>query len=189
MDNRINIDNSQVEGDFIGRDDKSINIINHNTFTSSIYLQNLYECYQKEKLDNPEFKKLCEELDYFNSIVKGDVMGLEEKLRQGGRERLIAYALDVKEKFHKKLIKTSQFSNIAQDINVYLLSKVHKGFMMDIYHLICEGESDDKINLLINERIIKPVQQDLGINPLKYNENDIMGMIFFLTGNCHIKWN
>jgi len=61
--------------------------------------------------------------------------------------------------------------------------------MREIYSLICQNESEEKINLLITERIIKPVQEDLGINLFRYNEDDIMGMIFFLTGNCHIKWN
>lgn len=101
---------------------------------------------------------------------------------------MIQYATEVKERFHKKLIKTSQYSLVAQDINVYLLTKVRRGFMMEIYTLICANESEEKINTLITERIIRPVQSDLGINLFHYNEDDIMGMIFFLTGNCHLKW-
>jgi|SRR5690606_26263899 len=186
--NKINLENSDVGDKFVGRDDKSVNIT-YGSSNRTTYLQDLYERYQKEKLENPDFKELCEELDYFNSIIDKDVIGLEEKLRQGNREKLISYALEVKERFHKKLMKTSQFSEIAQDINVYLLTKVRRGFIMDIYNLICDNESEDKINLLITERIIKPVQDDLGINLFRYNEDDIMGMIFFLTGNCHIKWN
>lgn len=186
--NKINLENSDVGDKFVGRDDKSVNII-YESSNRATYLQDLYERYQKEKLENPDFKELCEELDYFNSIIDEDVIGLEEKLRQGNREKLISYALEVKERFHKKLMKTSQYSEIAQDINVYLLTKVRRGFIMDIYNLICDNESEDKINLLITERIIKPVQEDLGINLFRYNEDDIMGMIFFLTGNCHIKWN
>ncbi len=186
--NKINLENSDVGDKFVGRDDKSVNIT-YNSSNRSTYLQDLYNRYQKEKNENPDFKELCEELDYFNSIIDEDVIGLEEKLRQGGREKLISYALEVKERFHKKLMKTSQYSEIAQDINVYLLTKVRRGFLMDIHNLICDNEPEDKINLLITERIIKPVQEDLGINLFRYNEDDIMGMIFFLTGNCHIKWN
>lgn len=186
--NKINLENSDVGDKFVGRDDKSVNIT-YNSSNRSTYLQDLYDRYQKEKNDNPDFKELCEELDYFNSIIDQDVIGLEEKLQQGGREKLISYALEVKERFHKKLMKTSQYSEIAQDINVYLLTKVRRGFIMDIHNLICDNESEDKINLLITERIIKPVQEDLGINLFRYNEDDIMGMLFFLTGNCHIKWN
>lgn len=187
-DNKITVEGSQVGRDLIGRDDNSVNI-NNNYSTRATYLQDLYERYEKEKNENPDFKELCEELDYFNSIVDGDVIGLEEKLTRGGRVKLINYALDVKERFHKKLMKTSQYSSIAQDINVYLLTKVRRGFIMEIYTLICNNESEEKINILITERIIKPVQEDLGINLFRYTEDDIMGMIFFLTGNCHIKWN
>lgn len=186
--NKVNIDDSTIEGKVVGRDDKSLNITYSNS-SRATYLQDLYERYEKEKKQNPEFKKLCEELDYFNSILDGDIMGLEEKLKQGGREKLISYALEVKERFHKKLMKTSQYSEIAQDINIYLLTKVRRGFLMEIYGLICNNESEEKINILIRERIIKPVQDDLGINLFRYNEDDIMGMIFFLTGNCHLKWN
>lgn len=187
-DNKVTVEGSQIGRDLIGRDDNSINI-NNNFSTRATYLQDLYERYEKEKNENPDFKELCEELDYFNSIIDGDVIGLEKKLTQGGRVKLIDYALDVKERFHKKLMKTSQYSSIAQDINVYLLTKVRRGFIMEIYTLICNNESEEKINMLITERIIKPVQEDLGINLFRYTEDDIMGMIFFLTGNCHIKWN
>lgn len=186
--NEISLQESNVGRDFIGRDDKSINFVSNNS-NKSTYLQDLYERYEKEKVNNPDFKELCEELDYFNSIVDGNVIGLEEKLRQGGRDKILFYALDVKDRFHRKLMKTSQYSIIAQDINVYILAKVRSSFMREIYSLICDNESQEKINILITERIIKPVQEDLGINLFRYNEDDIMGMIFFLTGNCHLKWN
>lgn len=186
-ENDISVSDTSIGGKFTGRDDNSLSI--NNTYERSTYLQDLYDRFQKEKVDNPELQEFCEELDYFNSIIEGDVIGLEEKLKLGGREKLIHYALDLKDKFHRKLFKTSQYSLIAQDINVYLLTKVRRGFMMEIYTLICNNESEEKINMLITERIIRPVQADLGINLFKYNEEDIMGMIFFLTGNCHIKWN
>ena len=188
--NDVKIEDSNVGGNLAGRDynDKSVSITN-NYHSRSTYLQDLYRRYEEEKISNPEFKELCEELDYLNSVIDNEVIGLEKKLENGGREKLLDYALDVKDRFHRKLMKTSQYSLIAQDINVYLLAKVRSSFMREIYTLICQNESDEKINLLITERIIKPVQEDLGINLFRYNEDDIMGMIFFLTGNCHIKWN
>jgi hypothetical protein len=186
-DNDISITNSSVGGKFTGRDDKSVQI--SNTYERSAYLQDLYNKFQEEKNSNPELKELCEELDYFNSqIANESIVGLDNKLIAGNREKIISYAKNVKEKFHKKLMKTSQFSNVAQDINVYILSKVRRSFMMEIYTLICNNESEEKINLLITERIINPLKVELGLNLFKYDEDDIMGMIFFLTGNCHIKW-
>ena len=186
-ENAISVKDTSIAGKFTGRDDKSLNF---NTLSvRSEYLQELYEKFQKEKESNPDLVELCEELDYYNSKLDGDMVGLDEKLRAGNREKFLFYAKSVKEKFHKKLITTSQYSYIAQDINIWLLAKVKRGFMMEIYTLICNNELEEKINYLITERIINPVKADLGINLFKYDEEDIMGMIFFLTGNCHLKWN
>lgn len=185
--NDILLKRTSIGRDFIGRDDNSLNI--SNTYEHSAYLQDLYEKFQKEKNENKELREFCEELDYFNSVIKGDVIGLEEKLKNGRREDMIEYAKELKERFHKKLLQTSQYSLVAQDINIYLLTKVRRGFIMEIYKLICDDEPQEKINMLITERIINPVKTDLGTNLFRYNEEDIMGMIFFLTGNCHIKWN
>jgi hypothetical protein len=184
-DNNITVDNTEIGGNFTGRDSYNFN----NSNERSTYLQDLYEKFQKEKETNPELREFCEELDYFNSTIEKEVIGLNQKLIDGNRESLIAYATDVKDKFHRKLFKTSQYSLVAQDINVYLLTKVRRGFIMEIHSMICNNEPIEKINIMITERIINPVKSDLGINLFKYNEDDIMGMIFFLTGNCHIKWN
>lgn len=185
-ENDLKISDSEFQGKFTGRDDKSITFETKND--PSLYLRELYLKFEEEKKQNEELAAICEEFDYFNSKVDGDVLGLDAKLIEGKRESILLYALDVKEKFHKKLLKTSQYSAVAQDINVYILSKVRRSFMTEIYSLICENESQEKINLLITERIINPVKAELGINLFKYNEDDIMGMIFFLTGNCHLKW-
>jgi hypothetical protein len=189
-DNDITVNDSTVGGKFIGRDDNSDNSVKISTSNErSAYLQDLYNKVQKEKIAHPELNELCEELDYFNSQIADEgVVGLDFKLRAGNREKILTYAKCVKEKFHKKLMKTSQYSSVAQDINVYILAKVRRSFMMEIYTLICNDESEEKINFLITERIINPVKAELGLNLFKYDEDDIMGMIFFLTGNCHIKW-
>jgi hypothetical protein len=183
-DNKVKVDNSTIEGDFIGRD--SYKFVNSDS--RSTYLQDLYDKFQSEKESNPELRDFCEELDYFNSTVDKEVIGLDQKLRDGNRESLISYATDVKDKFHRKLFKTSQYSLVAQDINVYLLTKVRRGFIMEIHTMIQKNEPIENINLMITERIINPVKADLGINLFRYNEDDIMGMIFFFTGNCHLKW-
>ena len=117
----VKVENSEVGGDFVGRDSYKIN---NNYHSRSTYLQDLYRRYEEEKSSNPEFKELCEELDYLNSIIDNKVIGLEKKLEDGGRKKLLGYALDVKDRFHRKLMKTSQYSLIAQDINVYLLAKL-----------------------------------------------------------------
>ena len=187
-ENDVSLNNSNVGGKFIGRDDYSLNI--SNAYERSSYLNDLYEKFQKEMDADPSLKEICKELDYFTSQVENDEMiGLENKLLAATKPpMIILYAKYTKEKFHKKLMLTSQYSSVAQDINVYILSKIHRSFMMEIYTLICNNESESRIQAVIAERIINPVKAELGLNLFKYDEDDIMGMIFFLTGNCHIKW-
>lgn len=186
LGNEISVTDTSIGGKFTGRDDNSLNI--NTVAVRNEYLQDLYERFNKEKETNQDLVELCQELDYYNSKIDGDLIGLDEKLKDGNREKIIFYAKSAKEKFHKKLMTTSQYSYVAQNINIWLLAKVKRSFMMEIYSLICNEESEEKINFLITERIINPVKLELGINLFKYDEEDIMGMIFFLTGNCHLKW-
>lgn len=186
-ENEVSVTGSPIGGKFTGRDDNSVSITT--SYERSTYLNDLFEKFEKEKRADPQLQAICEELDYFNSPVDGEVIGLEEKLVAAGKQvAIVKYAKYAKEKFHKKLMLTSQYSLAAQDINVYILSKIHRSFLMEIYSLICDGEPELKIQSLITERIINPVKTELGSNLFKYDEDDIMGMIFFLTGNCHIKW-
>ena len=186
-ENEISLSDTSIGGSFTGRDNYSQTFNNINQ--RSNYLDELYNKFEEEKKLNPELKEICEELDYYNSKFDGDIIGLEEKLIAGNREQMIFYATSTKEQFRKKLMKTSQLSLAAQEINIHILAKVRRGFMSEIYNRICNNEPQSNIDQLITERIINPVMVELGINIFHYNEDEVMGMIFFLTGNCHIKWN
>lgn len=187
-DNDVKVGETSIGGNFTGRDDNSTTINNYHEHSS--YLETLYLKFQKEIEKDPELKAICDDLDYFNSQVEDDeILGLENKLIAAGKQaQVIKYAKYAKEKFHKKLMLTSQYSSAAQDINVYILCKIHRTFLMEIYTLICNQGPEGEIQALITEKIINPVKMELGLNLFKYDETDIMGMIFFLTGNCHIKW-
>ncbi|NNU33699.1 hypothetical protein HK413_05235 [Mucilaginibacter sp. S1162] len=186
-DNEVSVSNSKIGDKLVGRDDNSLNFTNQ--YSGSAYLEDLYLKFEVEKNANPELKALCDELNFLNTQVQNEkVIGLEAKLIAGNKQPIVDYALELKQKFYMKLMRTSQYSMVAQDINIYILSKIKRTFIMEIFTMICAGESELKINMLIAERIINPVKTDLGINLFKYTEEDIMGMIFYLTGNCHIKW-
>lgn len=186
-DNQVDIKDVHVEGDLTGRDKNYYDFSTKQAQTA--YLKELYNKFEKEKQENPEFQGICEELNYYISQNgKEEIIGLENKLVAGNRQSLVRYATEAKERYHKKLMRVSQYSPVAQDINVHILAKVKTAFVMEVYTLILEGQPEGTINLLIRERIIAPVMAELGINIFKYTEEDVMGMIFFLTGNCHIKW-
>jgi hypothetical protein len=46
---------------------------------------------------------------------------------------------------------------------------------------------------ILNEKVIQPILEILNKegaedNYLNYNANDIFGMVYFLTGKCHLNW-
>ena len=92
----------------------------------------------------------------------------------------------LKERITKK-IKLNENSESAQEIYAYLLSQICSDFHLHIYPLL-KTHTISQINLLIDEKVIKPAVFILGENVLKLLKEDINGMIYFLTGNCHIKW-
>lgn len=40
----------------------------------------------------------------------------------------------------------------------------------------------------VYEIVVGPVNEMLGENVLELKANDVAGMVYFLTGNCHITW-
>jgi hypothetical protein len=190
--NRVDQSNNNISGDQAGRDiTKTIHnntSYNFNSVTNTnITMLNLLRKYQEEKESNPDIKYFIEELDYYNTTIDRDVIGLEKKLTDGNYENFINYALKAKDRYHRKLYKF-QFSEAAQEINVYLLALVENYFMGYIYPQLCKGESYEQISILIQNHIISPLLKELDANDLGFNAQDINGMLFFLTGNCHLNW-
>ena len=180
---------NDVGGDLAGRDMFKHTFTLNTAHQVSTYINKLYAKLADETASNPSLQASIEDFDYFNSQVDDDqIIGLERKLIEGKRVNMVRYAKDVKERYHKKLLRTCQFSEVSQRINVHLLAKVRSYYMDEVYPSVCEGAEPVYIGRLINERIIKPLEAELGENLLDYTSEDIQGMLYFLTGNCHIKW-
>ena len=183
---KIDIKKSNT-GDIALRDinkNRSYNFSSDGTSQMSI----LCKRFKEEQKSNIQLSSFIDDLNYLNTQKEDEkVLGLENKLRAGKREYIIEFALEVKEWFHRKLYKY-QFSESAQLINLHLLGLVISYFQNEIYPLIVADEDIQIINSMITERIIKPILNELDENILNYSAQDINGMIYFLTGNCHIKW-
>ena len=182
-----NISNNDLTGDLAGRDiDKSSHL--HLGEQKLSQMKVLLKKFKEEESNNQQLTEFIEELDYYNTPKRNEtVVGLEDKLIAGNRTSLIEYAKDMKDRFHRKLYKY-QFSETAQKINVHLLALVQSYYMNEVYPMICENKDAAIINALISERIIQPLLAELEDNSLGFAAQDINGMIYFLTGNCHIKW-
>lgn len=186
-DSKISIDDCEIVGDIAGGSiDKSKSYVFSGSKSS--YMGILLKKFKQEQENDQRLTSFIEDLDYYFNKKKDDVIGLEEKLTAANRRKsFIEFAIEAKERYHRKLYKF-QFSEAAQKINLHLLGLVISYFENEIHPLLEKGEDEQLINSMITERLVNPLLNELDENYLGFTAHDINGMLHFLTGNCHIKW-
>jgi hypothetical protein len=88
-----------------------------------------------------------------------------------------------------KLIMRWQTSPVTQDIITHVLAKIHAAFMLYVRPAIEAGKSREVVDGLIGEKVVNPTSEMLGDNDLGLSLIDIIGLLFYLGGNCHIRWD
>ena len=183
--NRSNQIGNIVDGDQAGRD-----ITKNYVFESSVPtpMRHLIEKLKRERQTDVQFVETLSVLRRYTTPATGETVdGLEVKLRAANRDALLAYAARVKEVFAKKLM-ANQFSESGQEILAYLLAEIYTRFQHHVVPAIHRHESPENVTNLVQSLVLDPVQAMLGENPLRLYAEEINGMLYFLTGNCHIKW-
>ena len=69
-----------------------------------------------------------------------------------------------------------------------MLAEVYSRFHLAIAPMIAADAELGAINKAVQHEIIEPIQQMLEENVLELYADEINGMLYFLTGNCHIRW-
>lgn len=151
------------------------------------------------------FRKLKEEIDHDDKLQKkmADIMryrtklpntlGLKRKLQDGGYNKTaIDKACRLKQGYAKKATKY-QYYEMANRIDDYLFAILSNRFDDYVYPLIVNQRPLADIKQAVSEQIIIPVMKELNENGeddiyLCYTTDDILGMLYYLTGNCHINW-
>ena len=137
-------------------------------------------------------EEVIDDLLYYTTRLDG-TKGMEEKLMDGGfRPNKIEEAKRFKELYAKKATRFDCYP-AAQQINLNLFSRIKNEFDTNIYPLIENGESLIVVMQQIRERIVLPIMtliENAGANDtsLQYTEDHIYGMIYYLTGMCHLNW-
>lgn len=148
----------------------------------------LIEKFKAEMGRNEEFRQKIEKLEHYCKQIDNDeIIGLEPKLEAGGQAALLDFAQRTKELFAKKLIRY-QFSETGQQIHAYVLAEIYSRFHRHILPKIQKGLPAEAISDCVQKEVIDPVQGVLEENVLGLYADEINGMLYFLTGNCHIKW-
>lgn len=151
------------------------------------------------------FRKLKEEIDHDDKLQKkmADIMryrtklphtlGLKRKLQDGGYNKTaIDKACRLKQGYAKKATKY-QYYEMANRIDDYLFAILSNRFDDYVYPLIVNQRPLADIKQAVSDQVIIPVMKELNENGeddiyLCYTTDDILGMLYYLTGNCHINW-
>jgi len=175
-----------VFGDLAGGSiDKSVRIYAGKGPTE---MQRLIEKFRKERGTDIPFQQTVDRLRHYSTQVSTEqVVGLEAKLEAGHRDDLLEFAKTTKERFAKKLA-LFQLSESAQEIHAYLLAEVYTRFNNHVAPLIRDGEQPAAVHAAIQASVIDPIQTLLEDNVLQLGTEEINGMVYFLTGNCYVKW-
>jgi hypothetical protein len=154
--------------------------------------QKYFEELNRQVENDERYATFIDDFKEYDTTIKGDI-GLEKKLRDGKFNRTeIHRALRLKERYAKRVAKNEMFL-AQQKIDVEIFSIIDNGFYTYVYPLILENQSKKYILEILNEKVIQPILEILNKegaedNYLNYNANDIFGMVYFLTGKCHLNW-
>lgn len=184
--NFVRQNSNEVAGDLVGGN-KSVNNF------QSIYAESnaeLLALYAKLKSDNADASdgKFCDKLEHYLSANSNvDVRGLAEKLTAGGREEQIAFATFLKQEATKAVMK-HQTSRTAQRIYTIVLDELHTRFSLKVTPLIQDGAGRTEVDWSI-QSILDEIRVMLGENVLEITVKDLLALLYFLGGNCHIRWD
>ena len=147
----------------------------------------LVATFHEERAKNSTLEGVIDDLDIFLRRTDSAPLGLEAKLAAGGRSHELAEASELKERFHKKLT-LYQLTPAAQEIFAVALAMAKLNFQHRVSPLIEAGATTAAIEEAFLTEVINPVYAHLEDNPMSIGLLDVKGMIYYLTGNCHLAW-
>lgn len=156
------------------------------------YWEKLFNRLKEQMSSEIRYHEIIEELEEYKTKLNG-TKGLEEKLRDGKVPKpMILKALRQKDKYAKKADKFSCYE-AAQQIDLQLFSVIKDKFDVFVYPMILKGASVTDVMKTIETEIVEKVREILfsesgNADSLNYTTDTIYGMIYYLTGMCHLNW-
>lgn len=150
-----------------------------------------FERLNQEVKNDERYEGTMESLKYY--LTKLDGISAETKLYDGGfNQNEVISAIRRKERYAKRL-QLNRFFESAQWIDSQLFAKIKMDFEAFILPLIDDGSSKSKILKEVVIKVVHPVLDLINLEGeddevLNYNADDIFGMVYYLTGQCHINW-
>lgn len=158
---------------------------------STNVFRKLFSKLEKEAAEDKVLNSYIRQLEvYTRQVENEDVIGLEAKLLLANRQRQVQLAKALKENVYAE-IKANQFSPAYQLIVATLMARIHERFDSQVRHLIDAGVDASLVDRAVSENITVPISNELDDCPQfeDVSIDYVRGMIYFLTGNCHIRWD
>lgn len=146
----------------------------------------------KEEVANQvRFDQFIDDLRAYNTKLDGKSM--TEKLVDGGFSELEIKRANRYNLTYLKKAEKNRFYESAQQIDVEIFGLMVMNFEAYVEPLIEKEVDKAEIKTVVVEKVLTPIldklNQDGGSDiHLNYTATDIMGMLYFLTGKCHINW-
>lgn len=154
-------------------------------------LSKLYRRLKDEAADDQQLLDYIDQLAIYTRVVQDEeVIGLDGKLTAADRSDQIEMAMRMKEQVYAQIRQTI-FSRTCQTIYATLMAKIWEEFTSYVRPAITGGASRAEVDALINKHVIKPITAELD-NCIEYDgiaNTEVRGMLYFLTGNCHLRWD
>lgn len=165
--------------------------ITHNT---SVYLgspsalRELANKFREDCEKEPALKQFIEGLQQFvDPLLTPPTRDLAAKLSDSGRDDIIDDAVLLKEQFARNLYRL-QFSSEAQELYANILARLQAFFFLRIKPRIKEGALRSEVDDLVYDELCR-LRDEIGSGPHRIDFRQLQGMIYFLAGNCHIRWD
>lgn len=173
---------NHVGGDQAGRD------IVKNYLPTLTGMSRLIKEYGDEQGQVPQIAAFIQKLQhYYGAATEGDVRGLDDKLTAADRQDQMAYARRAKHNAAQFVLK-HQSSLAAQKIITHLFSKLFTEFQNKVTPLIQTKTPRVTVDAAI-QQVIDSGWLFLEENPLDIDYELLQGLLYFLGGNCHIRWD
>ncbi|MGL5090219.1 MAG: ABC-three component system protein [Aeromonas sobria] len=126
--------------------------------------------------------------DYITEYPGRLIIGLEKKLAYGERQDLKDRATLLKNRFERRVAK-NQMSLAEQHVYVQILAAISTIWHSKIKPLIDISASKTAIDSAIHSELIEPVHKAMVRYDTLVTSELVSGMLYFLTGKCHLEWS
>lgn len=167
-------------------------IINQTPIAPQSRLASWFARLQEDFKNDVRLQKKMDDIMRYRTKLRHTI-GLEQKLLDGGfPKKAIDKARRQKQSYAKKATKY-QYYEMANKIDNYLFAIVSDHFDREVLPLIEDEKPLREINQAVYDKVVVPVMEELntvGVSDtcLCYTLDDVFGMLYYLTGNCHINW-